>query len=229
MFLSNRPTRFTLCTIIAFFAWSCGSGPAGDNSDLPAGPVSQYPFSTREPEIFQANITITSNGAEKRWFMARSGARWRLDIFADGKASLTQITAGKVFLIDHGRKIYTEEPQGNTISPPDPHLSSFFRGRDHLKFEDLGAEDGIRKYRAVTSDAAKEEIVIHIDGPSGMIVRQEFYAGTGVNARLAAVYEVRDLKLEADDSVFALPAGYGAVAYEEFHRPLANASPAGRP
>jgi len=228
MFLSNRPTRFTLCTIIALFASSCGFGPAGEHGDLPAGPASQYPFSTREPEVFQANIVITSNGVEKRWFLARNGPRWRLDIFAGGKVSLTQITAGKVFLIDHDSKTYTEEPQGGTtLSPPDPSLTSFFRGHDHLNFDDIGSEGGIRKYRAVTSDAAMEEIVIQIDEQSGMIVKQEFYAGTGENARLAAVYDVCDLKLEADDSVFALPAGYRAVAYNEFQLSRGSSPPAG--
>ncbi len=221
MLLSNRPTLYVLTCIFALFSLSCGSGPATQNSNLALSPSSQseFPFSTKEPETFQAEFVVTSGGSAKRWFLARDGSRWRFDIYKGAELASTQLRTDKVYLIDHLKKIYSEETQTPGIrEAPDPILSAFYRGREFHKFEAIGSGDGLAKYRVVPGEDSKEDIFIYIDEPSGMIVKQEFYAGAGDQASIAYLYEVRGLKLSVDDGVFDLPNGYRLVKLDEFQQ-----------
>ncbi len=228
MFLSNWATIFLLTFIFALFVTSCGSSPANVNSN--AAPIStgksEFPFATKEPEIFQANFFVTSGGSEKRWFLARSGDRWRFDIFRDGQISLTQLRTDKLYLIDHVRRSYCVIPQTpGLLEPPDPILSGFFNHRRFRRFEDLGIDSGLHKYKVRTDEDSKEDIIILIDPASGMIVRQEFYEGIGEEARLAVTYEVRDLKLSVEDGILSVPDGFRLIAYDEFQRSRGNKHP----
>ena len=221
MFLSNRPTLFVITSILVLFHVSCGSGPTNSNTGaivLNAG-EGRFPFSTIEPEVFQANFVVTADGSEKRWFLARSNDRWRFDIFKGGERSLTQLRTDKMYLIDHVSRIFAEEPQSTGIfEPPDPILSGFFRGTEYHEFEDLGIEGGLRKYRLKPGDNSKNEIIIMVDELSGMIVKQDFYEGADEQAGIVVTYEVRDLKLIVEDNVFDLPADFKRVDYDEFQR-----------
>jgi hypothetical protein len=221
MSLSNRPTLFVLICILALFLASCGSGPDNRNSSLsvPDAGKSGLPFSTIEPDIFQADFVVTADGREKRWFLARKNDQWRFDILKNGERSLTQLRTDKVYLIDHISRIYTEEPHTTgIIAAPEPVLSGFFRGKEYHEFEDLGTEDGLRKYRVKPGDNSKNQIVILIDETIGMIVRQDFYEGSGEQAQIALSYQMRDLNLSVENDVFALPANYKRVDNNEFQR-----------
>jgi hypothetical protein len=225
MFLSNRPTLVVQIAILALFLASCGSGPANSNNSVAVlhSGAGEFPFSTIEPETFQANFIVTADGSEKQWFLARSNDRRRFDIFENGRASLTQLRTDKVYLIDHLSRTFAEEPQGTgTFDAPDPILSGSFRGKEYHEFEDLGNENGRRKYRVRAGDDSRDDIIILIDEASGMIVRQEFYEGTGEQARIALTYEVRDLKLNVDDTIFSLPADYRRVVSTSFSGPEAS-------
>jgi hypothetical protein len=228
MSLSNRPTLFVLICILALFLASCGSGPDNRKSSLSALDISNsgLPFSTIEPDVFQADFVVTADGSERRWFLARKNDRWRFDIFKNGERSFTQLRTEKVYLIDHISRIYTEEPQTSfIITAPDPILAGFFRGKEYHEFEDLGTEGGPRKYRVKRGDNSKDDIIILIDETSGMIVRQDFYEGSGEQARIALSYEVRDVKLNVEDVVFAVPTDYRRLDRDEFQRSRGSTSP----
>ena len=221
MFLSNRPTLLVITCIFALFLPSCGSGPANESNSLAklGADKKEFPFSTTEPEVFQGNFFVSSGDNEKRWFVARKGDSWRLDIFDGGERSLTQLKTDKAYLIDHIRRTYCEPPRPSGRNEAvDPILSGFFRGKVYREFEDLGVHEGYRKYKVTQDGDSKEDIIISIDESSGMIVKQDFYEGTGEQARIAYSYEVRDLKLSVDDDVLGLPADYTLVGYVEFQR-----------
>ena len=82
MFLSNPRKSFGLFLLSAITFQACGSPQANQNTGilLAAESTSEFPFSTREPEIYQAKVVITVEGVEQRYFIARKAERWRLDV-----------------------------------------------------------------------------------------------------------------------------------------------------
>ena len=98
--------------------------------------------------------------------------------------------------------------------------SNFFWGKEYREFEQLGNEGNLIKYRVRIPDASKGEVLIYIDPASGFIVRQEFsYRKTEVDSgkNIPFRYEIRNLKLEVDDSVFTIPEGYQKVTKNEYY------------
>lgn len=229
MFLSNPATFFVITVVLSPLLWSCGADRAATNKDLNelSAQHSGFPFSVKEPEVFRGYFVVTVDGNEKKWFLARSGSRRRLDIFSSGEPLLTELVNDKTYLIDHRRKAYAEQPMGTgLISSSDPLLSGFFRSREFHKFEDAGIENGLRKYKLVLSDELKDDIFLFFDESTGLIVRQEFRDGTGPAAEVAVVYELRELSLEVDDSTFDLPAGYMQVSFSEAQHTKGKTPPA---
>ncbi len=218
MFLSN-PRYFLFCAcLLAFLFQGCGSGAANSAVTNTAGlePKGEFPFSTTEPNIYRGEFVVSAGGIEDKWFIARNGDRRRFDILKDGKPSISQIRSDALYYVDHVKKIYAVRPAtGQMMSIA---LDSFYRGKEYRKFEDLGLVDGLRKYKATTFDGGEGTVFIFIDESNGMMVRQEYSDGSGQSGtgENFFVYEIRELKLEADDSVFAIPAGYRKVSWEEF-------------
>lgn len=209
MFLSNP--RKALHLLIAFAAVSaaCGSSQPAANRAVNAVFHSQpdIPFPLREPDVYQTDIILTAQGKEERSFYARKGDRSRLDTFVDGVAAKSELRNGSLFFIDHSTKTVQE-----TTSLPDaptPGIAAdparrFYTGRDRFTFEETGREGTVVKYRAF-NDTSAGDIVIYFDTAAGLITRQEFL---GPDGKADFVYELRNLKMEVDDSIFELPAGY---------------------
>jgi len=225
MFLSNPRSFLLLALFCATFIQACGSSPSNA-----IGPVSltvetkgEFPFSTREPEVYQGDFFQSDGINESHHFVARKGNRSRYDRFRIGPWR-TEIMNEAFYTIDHERKIYTEQ----SITPGSPEVgekhigitNSFFLGKEYREFDDLGHEGGLRKYKVRQKDAAKGEVFIYIDEPSGMIVRQDFTIGNGeAGAKRNFTFEIRNLKLEVDDGVFQVPVGYRKVSQAEFSPP----------
>ena len=216
MFLSNPRKFFLLASSIALILQACGSSPGNENK--PAFVLietsSEFPFSTREPDVYQGDFVVRTGANETRWFMARRGDQWRFDTFYGNERSISELKTDRIYHIDHQQKLYAAAPESGMMAPP---TTNFFNGKQYHEFEEIGGEGGTVQYKVRNSDALNDEILISIDKASGMMVRQEFTvrnseAGFDVNY----VYEIRNLKLEADDSVFAIPAGYRKVVWEEF-------------
>ncbi|MFN2500682.1 MAG: hypothetical protein ABR530_01575 [Pyrinomonadaceae bacterium] len=177
---------------------------------MPGQPGSAFPFSTRLPETYQATFVVSAGGVDKKWFMARAAERWRYDRFVGEELSSSDLFSDRLYLIDHSRKIYCAQPIGFQSSQP-AYMSltpaTAFIGKEHREFEAMGRDGDISKYRVTNKYG--QEIIISVHEPSGMIVRQEFTAGDGNTAgQPQFIYEVRDLKLEADQNQFVLPTGY---------------------
>ena len=216
MFLSNPRKFFLLASSFALVLQACGSSPGNENRPafVPVETKSEFPFSTKEPEVYQGDFVVIAGGNETRWFMARRGDNWRFDTFYGTERLITEMNSGQIYHIDHQQKLYASAPSSGMIARP---ATNFFSGKQYHEFEMTSEEVGIVRYRVKNSDALTDEILISIDKASGMIVRQEFTGrNTETGLPVSYVYEIRNLKLEADDSVFAIPAGYRKVTWEEF-------------
>ena len=83
------------------------------------------------------------------------------------------------------------------------------------KFENLGDENGLTKYRA-TFEAS--ETLIFVDENFKLPVRQEFYSVEGENRILMYSTAIQNLKLKADESFFEVPKDFRKVSLAEFEQ-----------
>ncbi len=209
MRLSNPRKIVYLAVLFAGLSLSCGSSQANVNTAVNVTAVTEkrFPFPLREPDAYQADVVLTTNGIEEKYFVARKGDKWRFDIYRGSDLSQSQVRSGDLFLIEHASKTYTQTASATDASSPtlvDDATKRFFEGRDRYEFEEAGREGNIIKYRA-HGPAGEGDALIYFDTTAGMITRQEFLDSEG---KPNFVYELRNLKMEVDDAVFALPAGY---------------------
>lgn len=216
MLLSNPFKYFLLVCFIALSLQACGSSQSNENrpANIIVPTTGEFPFSTKEPEIYQAELTVDSGAFRDKWVVARKKASWRIDFFDNGEPSRTQLNSDAVYLIDHKRKIFTTN--AGTGDPVNELTDQFFKGKEYRKFEETSREGSVVKYKIARTNG-KGDVLISVDEETGVMMRQEF-AASGEGA-IAFVYEVKDLKLEVDDSVFQIPAGYKKVTWNEFQTP----------
>lgn len=226
MILSNPVKSFLLALAILTFCFGCRfcQNPANTNTSPGSQGFpedkSDLPFSTREPEVYQARIVVTAGGVERVTFVAKNGKLRRCEYNFGEKDTAVWLMADREYLLLPGKKIYAEQP------PPaqDAQLSA---GLDSLtvewlniraasKFDDLGTENGLRKFSARLNDSEASEILLFIDEASGLPVRQEFYSISGERRDLLYSLQLQDLRLEAGDELFKIPGDYRKVSIEEF-------------
>lgn len=213
--LRNLSTIFILCT--AFFGASCGSCSAPQNANTNifiSGDIkTKIPFHTKEPDVFQADIIVAANGAERKYTVARSGKN-RLIIFdrgTDGEVSFLQTEDGKSFVINTAKKTYTENVLGEENASNDltQYLTTeWLNGRTEAVFTDLGAENNLTKFQVKLAGSNDSEIVIYFDENLQMPVKQEFYTTAGGQNVLTFTVEMKNFKTQTDKNLFAVPNGF---------------------
>lgn len=217
------------------FCLACGVWQTADNKNGGAAKIStaneksrEIPFSTKEPNVYQAEIVLTSyaNGEkqEREIFTARSGAKSRCD-FADQISSL-RTGDNRSFLIDKGGKIYAEIEKdsaggGETGDSIKDFLTvEWLNEKPGATFEKLETDGNLTKYRArfAAAQNANSEIFVYVDENLQMPVKQEFYSTNGEQKTLMFSMEMRNLRLEADDKLFELPKDFRKVSLSEFQK-----------
>ena len=211
MFLSNLPRPFLLLIAFTLVIQACGSSQTNENKEvsLTGESSSEFPFTVKEPDVYQTDVVVTAGGVETRWTVARNSEKWRYDIYAGAAMSVSQIRSDKLYYIDHRKKTYWEMSEKPGTGEISDIARSFFRGYEHNDFDETGREGNIIKYKVRPIDKRPRSILISIDTASGMMVKQEFLAADG---GVQYVYELRNLKLSVDDSTFAMPPDYRKVA-----------------
>lgn len=225
MLLSNSRKSLLLFGFCALLACACGSSPTAENKVAVAAPTpeSEFPFPTKEPDVYQADAVITDgSGHEEKYFVARSGNRSRIDTYRDGSPWMTQISNGGLVSIDHSRRIFTTAAAGTTLAAEGAFndlTSNYFKGKGYRDFEEIGRENDIVRYRIKDIGSQNEEAVVSVDTKLGLVVRQEFTSRDAGGSTIATfVYELRNLRTTVDDSLFATPSDYKQVSPDEFSR-----------
>ncbi len=228
MFSSNL-TKFSVTLVLIFLLFpACGWWQKSNNANLPQTPQvsdelkSEIPFSTKEPERFQAEIVVTAGETERKTFIARNGANRRYDFNFGAKNQLTNLQTDKNYLILPASKIYAENAAGaENVSTDDWTnflTTEWLSQKTEAKFEKLETAGNLTKYRVRLGDDDSSEIFLYIDEKLGLPVRQEFYAGE--QKVLTYTFELKNLKLETDANLFAVPADFKKVSAEEFRKVL---------
>lgn len=229
--LSSKRIKITLA-LIASFAAACGVWQSKTEVVPPPFAAeelkSDVPFSTREPDDYQAEIVVSSSGIEATTFIAKRGAN-RLTIFDYRKNSefaVVKFGDGKTIFLNRARKIYAEDEATNESgaeSPTDFLTADLLNQTRSAKFERLGAENNLMKYLVLLDDAANSEIVVAVDERIGLPVKQEFYAVAGERKNLTMTIELKNFSAPADAKLFEVPKDYRKVAAKEFQAVLRGA------
>lgn len=224
MFLSNPRKSFLLALFCVILFLACGSSQSNENRpvSLTLETKSGFPFSTKEPDVYQGDFVIDGNMENRRSIAQKNGKR-RIDFFWQNEPTVSVLTTDKSYSIDHRKRLYAIDEDGasqeNDLALSDPNFS-FFRGKEHRAFDEIGREGNLIIYVVRETDVSKGTILIYFDTAIGMIVKQEFkspYDG-GVGFHLDYVYEIRNVKLEVDDGVFAIPENYRKVGRADLWR-----------
>ncbi|HEX8176111.1 MAG TPA: hypothetical protein VF543_13405 [Pyrinomonadaceae bacterium] len=221
-----------------------GVEPSANSNGAGAGEEARTtpPFSTKEPERYQwtrviTGVVATDKGAasepavSQSVFMARDGDKRREDyeILQGVKLTVLRLPEGSYTLYP-AKKMYAE--MGGSQSgaaqtvPPDFSADKMVNAsRTAARYEKLGTEELMgrmtTKYR-VTSQGAQQgetvETIIWIDESLGMPIKSESTSRSETAGESKYTVEYRDIKLETDASLFALPKDYRKVSQEEIQR-----------
>lgn len=209
MRLSN-PARIVYATsILSLFFVGCGLW-RGDGSSpafnaLP--PKRTLPFSTREPEKFQAEIVVRTGDVERRTLIARNGDMRRLDFDPETDSHRALLISGKAeYVLDLARSTYTERellPGEDSSSENLLHLLDI---RDYTEFEEIGREGSTVHFRARMNEGTSSEVVIVFDESVRLPLKQEFWSIDAEQRTLRYSVELRNFRTEVDRSAFQIPA-----------------------
>jgi hypothetical protein len=225
---SSKPHKFILFIAIIFCS-SCSFFQNAANSNSSANQTASeskndviYP--TKEPENYQLEIVVKSDDEEEKTLVAKSGQRF-FSISSD--IATLKIDTNKSYLINFDKKIVAESLTTTTTSADSVENSAetlqnfltteWLNQKNDAKFENLGEENGLTKYRA--SFEASESLIF-VDENFKLPMRQEFYSINGEERILTYSSEIQNLKLSADESFFEVPKDFRKVSLAEFQQEL---------
>lgn len=190
------------------------------------------PFSTKEPDRYQATRTITANETDANGnvnktrtssvLIARDGLQRREEYEAGtlGTIVYLETDAGRFVLLPRA-KIYANESERRTeagsgqpavepeVLSPDYLLNE---SRISVQYERLGAEPiagrTATKYR-ITTDS-NSEMFIWVDESLGMPIASQSISIEGDVSKRVSM-ELRDIRTAVEPNLFALPDGYQQV------------------
>lgn len=216
--------------LLVFSACRFWQKTSGETQDAPPFAAEEFkseiPFSTKEPEIFQAEIAITANNQENKIFAARNGSKRRYDYNFGAKNQLSILQTDKNYLVLPDKKICAENVSTENFAASenwtDFLTTEWLNAKSDAKFFKLEAENNLSKYRVIFGDAenAKSESLIFVDEAKNLIVKQEFYAASGGQKALTMTIELKNLKFETDADLFAVPKDCRKISIEDFRRIL---------
>lgn len=218
MFLSNPASKLILLIAILATFTGCGWLETNGNSRVPAveTPKGQFPFKTREPENFQCDIIETAGVVVRRKRLAMKGLWSRLDLDPGTKDHRAILVTDKEYLINFGQGIYAEKSEPSGPSGAFSELTrELLLKSPHTDFEEIGRDGSIIRFRARTDGSENSEAVIHYDTALELPVKHEFYSLYKGERTLAFLIEIVNFSLEPDPGLFAVPAGFRKVGYEE--------------
>jgi hypothetical protein len=208
------------CSSCRFWQNTANSNVSTNKTNI-AEIESEIPFTTKEPETFQAEIITKFEDETEKTFIARSKGRF---LSRKGEIAMLQIEANKSFLINFEKKIYVEsieksavvkENAGETLN--DYLTTEWLNQKTEVKFENLGEENGLNKYKAIFENS---ESLIFVDQNFKLPIRQEFYSIEGEAKTLVYSNELQNFKLIAEEQLFEVPKDFRKVSLEEFQKNL---------
>lgn len=221
MLLSNPAKSFLASALLSTICGGCGFFKYYSGNTTPTRESSNTtPFSVKEPEVYQAKFVTTSGEVSTVSFYARKGENWRLDMNFDSPNFVSIVSTDKMYAISLARKVFAEMPSAQADDPDfvQDMTAGLLSQSTATKFETLGRDGTVTKYRVSLGENGASEAIIYFDETVGIVIREEFFSLPRKTDSDAPefVYEVRELKSDVNDSVFAIPAGIRKVTWDEY-------------
>ena len=230
MFSKNYIKFFLFFALVVSFASACRVWRGGGTETPSPTPFiaeelkSEIPFASAEPEVFQAEIIVTANETTRKTFTARSGVNRRIDYDYGAENQLTNLQTDKNYLISPKRKVYAENsPSENSATSDDWTnflTTEWLSAKTSAKFEKLETFENITKYRVLLDEKETSEIFVYFDEAQKIVIKQEFYSISSEQRTLNFTFELRNLKLQTDENLFAVPTDFKKVSMAELRRQL---------
>ncbi len=224
-FLTTIIVAANICLACSF--WRGNS--ADRSTSRPVGELeSTIPFGTKEPEIYQCEIVVTTflNGekSERMVKAARNVEKMRYD-YPNGVTFL-QISESEKYLIHFESGIYVQSSNGNALGSDsgetlkDFLTTKWLNERRDAKFENLGKENNFTKYRVVVDESTNSEINIFVDDLLKLPMKQEYFSGGGESKILVSAVELRNFSILTDETRFKMSEGLKKVSLDDYHKAL---------
>ena len=228
MFWSDFIKFLAFSALIIFSVSACRFWSGGGNGTPTPTPFaaeelkSDVPFSSKEPEIFQAEFVVNANETERKTFIARNGANRRTDYNFGSENQLINLQTDKNYLILPKRKIYAENLLSESASAPDDWTlfltTEWLNAKTSARFEKQETVENTTKYRVTLDGKEASEILIFFDETNKLPVRQEFYSVSGERKTLSYTFEIRNFKLQTEENLFVVPTNYKKVSVAELRK-----------
>ena len=217
MFLSNPVKIFQAVWLLSIVFAGCSLWRSEPNptTTLASSPTAEFPFSIREPEVFQAEIVIRTGENERHILVARNVNQRRIDYDVGTDRHRAVIVTDKEYVLSFKRKEYTEHPLISDLASVDSTLTGhLMNGREYSDFEETGRDGPVIQYRARVNEGTASEIHVYFDQSIGLPVKEEFYSIEGDARTMTYSFELRGFTNQVDDSAFQIGREFRKVSNE---------------
>ena len=198
----------TLCLSPIFAGCSLWRSNENTTSFTASQPRTELPFSTREPEVFQADVVVRTGDVERTISLARDGTKRRIDYDPDTDQHRALLVTDKEYTIDFRSKRLTASEPSPAGSAQNELLAHLLHVRNFTEFEEIGREGNAVQFRARINERKASEVIIFFDESIGLPVKQEFYSLESDQRLLRYTVELRNFKKKVDAGVFDVPVGF---------------------
>ena len=228
--LSTNYTKFLLFAVVAISHFSAcrfwqTAGETTKSLTEENQPKRITPFSTKEPPVYQAEVITATylNGQrfERKYFVAkRFGKNYiAFNVEDDNETAILERGDGKTFILNKKKKSYIERAEGYSSIERD-ELRSFLttkwlNEKREAKFENLGNEKNLAKFRVTIDDSHKTEVLIFVNEKLNLPIRQEFYSISEGKRNLSYSIEVKNVRTQVSEKLFKLPDGYQSKTVDD--------------
>jgi hypothetical protein len=215
--MAQKKSTITVVVIslIAFALAACSTPDTAVNTIAAA--ATEPPFKNEEPEKYQTYIVQTTPTETVRFFVARDGAKWRVDSAYGAPGQTTALHTNKDYVLAHSAETYSAYEQSHGYDERPNMIEEITYGmineRENAVYEKIGSSDGILKYKYV--DGKGRECIVSYDKVKGLPVTKELFTNSGDTKALQMSISLEGFSTEVDQSNFELPKGFRRVTPQE--------------
>lgn len=231
LFISAK-ILFTLIFLSLTFA-GCGGSETDRNTEN--AKILEFntglPFSSIEPQVYQADAIITFGDSERKIHIARKNEKRRIDYDTGTDGETAVIVSEKKFVASSRLKIFAEMPDDGSFpaGPLDDLAQNLLNISHDTKFEEISTENNITKYRVLNGDETASEVFIYADTELGMPIKTEHFSLTGGGRKLLFSFELQNVSRDVDDDVFKPAKEWKSISFKELFEAMTVGSTHNKP
>ena len=209
-------------SIIAAAHFGCSTNEPAVNTAAQA--PTEPPFKNEEPERYQTYIIQTTPAETVRFFVARDGAKWRVDSAYGTPDQTTSLHTDKDYVLSFGPRAYSEYESSHGYDERPYIVEEITHGminrRDNAVYEKTGDSEGTVKYRYL--DDKGREAIITYDETKSIPTMKEVYSIKDGSKLLEASISLEGFTTDVDPSNFELPKDFKRVTPQEMRSILSK-------